>query len=104
MLLYLLQTQIAWLFFYGLYAATLSRETFFRLNRIYLLATLLLGILLPFVPMVVDFSMLKISPILSPVVGTAVEWTPVFRADTEGRFFPLKKYFFAFIVLDLPLP
>jgi beta-lactamase regulating signal transducer with metallopeptidase domain len=94
MLHYLLQTQIAWLFFYGLYVATLSRETFFRLNRFYLLTTLLLGILLPLIPMVVDFPSSQISPILSPVVGSAVEWTPVFRADTEGSFFSIEKIIF----------
>jgi BlaR1 peptidase M56/Putative peptidoglycan binding domain len=91
MLHYLLQTQITWLLFYGLYAATLSRETFFRLNRVYLLTTLLLGIILPLVPTLIDFSMVKAPPLLTPIVGSAAEWTPVFKANTEGVAFPLWK-------------
>jgi BlaR1 peptidase M56/Putative peptidoglycan binding domain len=94
MLHYLIQTQITWLLFYGLYAATLSRETFFRLNRVYLLITLLLGIVLPLVPLLIDFSMVKASPLLTPIVGSAAEWTPVFKANTEGSAFPLWQLIF----------
>jgi hypothetical protein len=94
MLHYLLQTQITWLLFYGLYAATLSRETFFRLNRVYLWATLLLGIVLPLVPLLIDFSIVKAPRILTPVVGSVAEWTPVFKADTEGSAFPLWQLIF----------
>jgi BlaR1 peptidase M56/Putative peptidoglycan binding domain len=94
MLHYLLQTQIAWLLFYGLYAATLSRETFFRLNRVYLLTTLLLGIVLPLVPLLVDVSMSQAPPILTPIVGSVVEWTPVFKADTEGETFAFGQLLF----------
>ncbi len=94
MLHYLIQTQLAWLLFYGLYAAFLSRETFFRLNRTYLLTTLLLGIVLPLLTGFLYFSAETTPPILSPVVGSAAEWSPVFRADTEGSSFPLAKIIF----------
>ncbi len=47
MALYLLESSLCWLLFYGFYALTLSRETFFRLNRWYLLATLALGAAIP---------------------------------------------------------
>jgi hypothetical protein len=94
MLHYLLQTQITWLLFYGLYAATLSRETFFRLNRVYLLITLLLGIVLPLVPLLIDFSMVEAAPLLTPIVGSAAEWTPVFKVDTEGVIFPIEQLIF----------
>lgn len=43
----LLHTTIAWALFALLYATLLRRETFFGLNRLYLLATLLIGPLLP---------------------------------------------------------
>lgn len=48
MLTYFLQVNLCWLLFYGLYYALLSRETFFTLNRIYLIISLLAGLILPF--------------------------------------------------------
>ncbi len=44
---YILETTVCWLFFYLLYALWLRKETFFRTNRIYLMGTLLLGLLIP---------------------------------------------------------
>ncbi|NJN34967.1 MAG: hypothetical protein HC817_12645 [Saprospiraceae bacterium] len=47
MLSYFLQVNLCWLLFYGLYYTLLSRETFFTLNRIYLIMSLLAGLCLP---------------------------------------------------------
>ncbi len=47
MLLYLFQITVCWGLFALLYALVLRRETFFRANRLYLLSTLALGLLLP---------------------------------------------------------
>lgn len=47
MLNYLLQLTLAWSAFYLLYQLLLRRTTFFGYNRAYLLATLLLGLVLP---------------------------------------------------------
>ena len=47
MLLYLLQVTLCWGLFALLYAFILRKETFFRANRIYLLATAAAGLLLP---------------------------------------------------------
>jgi beta-lactamase regulating signal transducer with metallopeptidase domain len=47
MLTYFLQVNLCWLLFYGLYYALLSRETFFKLNRIYLIISLLFGLVIP---------------------------------------------------------
>jgi BlaR1 peptidase M56/Gram-negative bacterial TonB protein C-terminal len=47
MLTYLLQVNLCWGLFYGLYYALLSRETFFKLNRIYLIISLLCGLVIP---------------------------------------------------------
>ncbi len=47
MLTYFLQVNLCWLIFYGLYWALLSRETFFKLNRIYLIISLLCGLVVP---------------------------------------------------------
>lgn len=44
---YFLKVAICWLVFYLLYRLLLEKTTFFRLNRIYLLITLLLGLALP---------------------------------------------------------
>ncbi len=48
MLLYIFQVTICWACFYALYQLLYKQETFFRLNRFYLLSTLALGLLLPF--------------------------------------------------------
>ena len=49
MLTYFVQVNVWWLLFYGAYFALLSRETFFRLNRIWLIISLLAGLILPLV-------------------------------------------------------
>ncbi len=49
MLTYFLQVNVCWLLFYGAYFALLSRETFFRLNRIWLIVSLLGGLILPLI-------------------------------------------------------
>ena len=47
MFLYFLKVTICWLVFYLVYAKFLSKETFFKTNRWYLLGTLLLGAGIP---------------------------------------------------------
>ena len=47
---YLLDVSLCWLIFYLLYYCWLSKETFFQLNRWYLLGTLLLGLIIPVIP------------------------------------------------------
>ncbi len=49
MITYILGVTLCWAAFYGLYAWLLSRSTFFRLNRAYLLAAMLLSLFLPLV-------------------------------------------------------
>ena len=46
---YLLKVAICWLAFYVLYRLILEKTTFFKLNRAYLLITLLLGLVVPMV-------------------------------------------------------
>ena len=50
MIAYLLDVSLCWLIFYLLYYFWLSKETFFHLNRWYLLGTLFLGLIIPVVP------------------------------------------------------
>lgn len=47
MLSYLFEAGICWAIFSLLYFVSLKRETFFQLNRVYLLMTLLLGLIIP---------------------------------------------------------
>ena len=47
MIAYLIEVSICWMLFYGIYCLFLSKETFFNINRWYLLSTLLLGLLIP---------------------------------------------------------
>jgi hypothetical protein len=47
MFAYFLQVQLCWSIFYGIYFLLLSKETFFQVNRIYLILSLLLGLIIP---------------------------------------------------------
>jgi hypothetical protein len=82
MLTYFLQVNLCWLLFYGLYYALLSRETFFKLNRIYLIISLLAGLLIP--PLSISkVEILKESPIVEivqPIVVSMAE----FQQDMES--------------------
>ena len=51
MLSYLLETTLCWAGFFALYSWLLRNTTFFQLNRWYLLGTLLLGAVVPLVPL-----------------------------------------------------
>jgi len=57
MALYLLESSLCWLLFYGFYALTLSRETFFQLNRWYLLSTLAFGAVIPLLEVPLEWVM-----------------------------------------------
>lgn len=46
---YLLQVSLCWVLFYSIYYVFLRKVTFFRVNRWYLLSTLLLGLALPLI-------------------------------------------------------
>lgn len=46
-MIYIIETSLCWLFFYLLYFFFLKKETFFQLNRWYLLVTLVISLLLP---------------------------------------------------------
>ncbi|HMQ08502.1 MAG TPA: TonB family protein [Saprospiraceae bacterium] len=47
MIQYFIHVSLCWLVFYGIYYTFLRKETFFWINRTYLLSTLFLGILIP---------------------------------------------------------
>ena len=47
MITYLIEVSICWLLFYGIYILLLRKETFFNINRWYLLTTLGLGLVIP---------------------------------------------------------
>ena len=49
MLAYLINVSITWIILFVLYKALLAKEKYFKLNRIYLLSSLALGLLLPFI-------------------------------------------------------
>ncbi|MBL7814957.1 MAG: energy transducer TonB [Saprospiraceae bacterium] len=74
MVAYFLQVNVCWFLFYGVYYALLSKETFFRLNRLWLIASLLCGLALPFAA---DYFAVKVVPThlfvmtLEPFVVTA---------------------------------
>jgi hypothetical protein len=60
--------------FYGLYYALLSRETFFKLNRIYLIISLLCGLVIPFsIPTMAVTTTSPMVEIVQPIVISMVE-------------------------------
>jgi hypothetical protein len=74
MLTYFLQVNLCWLLFYGLYYALLSRETFFKLNRIYLIISLLCGLVIPLsISMVEVTTASPMVEIVQPIVISMVE-------------------------------
>ncbi len=87
MLTYFLQVNVCWLLFYSVYYALLSKETFFKLNRIWLIASLLCGLLLPFVA---DYFAVKVEAAhlltltLDTFVVSATALKHNLAADTEG--------------------
>jgi outer membrane biosynthesis protein TonB len=87
MLTYFLQVNVCWLLFYGVYYALLSKETFFKLNRIWLITSLLCGLALPFAA---DYFAVKVAPTivfamtLEPFVVTAKALQQNLTVDTEG--------------------
>ncbi len=69
MITYLIEVSICWLLFYSIYILLLRKETFFNINRWYLLSTLVLGLLIPL--FTVDFSSLFYQEPASSVVYLA---------------------------------
>lgn len=49
MITYLINVSIAWMIFFVLYKVLLEKEKYFKLNRIYLLSSLALGLILPLI-------------------------------------------------------
>ena len=48
MMTYLLQVSVCWIVFYAIYILFLRKETFFAINRYYLIGALITGLLIPF--------------------------------------------------------
>lgn len=48
--IYLIRSAISMILFYGIYAAFLRRDTFFAMNRFYLLSAMTLSLIIPFFP------------------------------------------------------
>ncbi len=85
MLTYFLQVSLCWLVFYGLYYSLLSRETFFRLNRIYLIISLLCGLVAPFGQVFIEVKTTSPTVImLEPFVVTAKAFQHKLTDNTEG--------------------
>ena len=52
MIQYSLEVAICWSVFYLIYISILKRETFFSINRVYLLSSLCIGLIIPFIRMI----------------------------------------------------
>jgi hypothetical protein len=75
MLTYFLQVNLCWLLFYALYYVLLSKETFFTLNRIYLIISLLCGLLIPLsISKVETLPPSQIVEMMQPIAVSMVEF------------------------------
>jgi BlaR1 peptidase M56/Gram-negative bacterial TonB protein C-terminal len=90
MLTYFVQVNVCWLLFYGAYFALLSRETFFRLNRIWLIISLLGGLVLPLIaPKLAVVEPTNMAAVmLQPFVVTAADLSQNLQ-NTEGVVFKI---------------
>ncbi len=68
MLAFILKASLCWLFFYGIYELFLKKQTFFRLNRVYLLSTLLLGILIPAFQYIPWKNSVEVAQVIYPII------------------------------------
>ena len=85
MLTYFLLVSLCWLVFYGLYYSLLSRETFFRLNRIYLIISLLCGVIAPFGQVFIEVPTTSPTVVmLEPFVVTAKAFQHKLAFNTES--------------------
>lgn len=84
-LTYILETTVCLAAFYAVYALLLSRETFFRINRGYLLATLGLSLVIPLLPAWIQASQEPpfVAHTLEPVVIGIQDITTTFTATPE---------------------
>lgn len=79
-LLYMLKVAACLSLFYAFFLAVLRRETYFHLNRLYLVGSLLLAFLLPAFPVA--------SPFLTAPIGAAGARPPAMAASTPAPFSP----------------
>jgi hypothetical protein len=97
MLTYFLQVNVCWLLFYGIYYALLSKETFFRLNRIYLIISLLCGLMIPVIVPKVDMPMVQpLVEVVQPITASVVqmqEFVAVQTLETETRTWDILSFF-----------
>jgi hypothetical protein len=101
MITYFVQVNVCWLLFYGAYFALLSRETFFRLNRYWLIISLLAGLILPWIaPTLEVVEPTNVAAVmLQPFVVTAEDLSQNIQ-NTEGSLF---KIFMAIYGLGLTI-
>ncbi len=76
---YLLEASLCWLAFYLAYALLLSRETFFQLNRWYLVGTLILGGIIPLIELPSFLSINQPAPVIE-------QWLPGLVVEEGGTF------------------
>jgi len=90
---YLLQVSTCWVVFYGIYLLFLRKETFFSINRYYLLGALLSGLFIPFLggfipanqtstevySMMNQISAIQITPLAEPAAASPTfSWSALF--------------------------
>ena len=83
MITYLIHTTSIWIVLFMAYRILLSKEKYFILNRIYLLASLALGLLLPLVQFI-DFSSAQVIPEVSAIYHQQVEYISQFSTSVRS--------------------
>lgn len=84
LIFYLLKSGISLILLYAVYGLFLSRDTFFNINRVYLVASVLFSLLFPLLPVTLSLSTDKTFMVmLDPIVISASKINPVVDNNLE---------------------
>jgi bla regulator protein BlaR1 len=101
---YLFEVTICWLICYGFYYAFLRRETFFKTNRIYLIISLLIGLVIPKLQLTIeqpDVVFVQTVQLSVQTISAQVETTAMTLPSVQDVFWGV--YFFGIIILTIRL-
>ena len=86
MIAYLIQVTVCMAVFYGFYVLALRKETFFQANRLYLLISLILSLVFPFIRIYIDLSQTQ-SIAMAPVyVGAYMQTVEIGNHPAQNGF------------------
>lgn len=98
MILYVLQTQLIWLMSLLIYYFLLRKSTFFQINRFFLMASLLSGLIIP----ACDFSFLQaqVEPTIEPVFYLAATVVETIDSSKTKELSSIPMFYYIFFLIS----